>query len=198
MLHHLSSNTASALPWPEKLEARGGYAVAVPHGSHAKVVRSLVANEALVSPAWCTSSEERALATMTANTSSRAHPRRHYDPVSPAADDIDQSPRQGLASNPDKLWHTTITHVPSWPEEARTLKKHDWVSVLFALGDIVLVALPIYFICMYSAYLFRYPINKHSTWSSCHHLEWKGCGGQCFCYESYVRHSIGKSSSSLK
>jgi hypothetical protein len=46
-----------------------------------------------------------------------------------------------------KTWETTIDRVPSWPEEARTLKKHTWVSYLYVIGDVLLLLLPIYFIC---------------------------------------------------
>jgi hypothetical protein len=37
--------------------------------------------------------------------------------------------------------------VPSWPEEARPLKHRDWISYLFTIGDVILVLLPVYFIC---------------------------------------------------
>ncbi|KAJ8108973.1 hypothetical protein OPT61_g7800 [Boeremia exigua] len=83
---------------------------------------------------------------MAANTSSPGHPHQHYVPVSPI-EEMDPSPISDSTVKP-KTWQTTITQVPSWPEEARTLKHHDWVSVLFALGDIILVALPIYFILL--------------------------------------------------
>ncbi|KAF1365774.1 hypothetical protein EJ07DRAFT_92666 [Lizonia empirigonia] len=43
---------------------------------------------------------------------------------------------------------TTITHVPSWPVEARTLKQHTWLSYFYGFGDIVLVLLPFYFILL--------------------------------------------------
>jgi hypothetical protein len=46
-----------------------------------------------------------------------------------------------------KTWTTTIDRVPSWPEEARPLKKHTWVTYLYGFGDALLVLLPIYFIC---------------------------------------------------
>lgn len=50
--------------------------------------------------------------------------------------------------NKSKTWQTTITQVESWPEEARPLKRHDWITYLFTVGDIILVLLPVYFICM--------------------------------------------------
>ena len=82
---------------------------------------------------------------MATNTSSRGHPLQHQILVSPIVENTDQS------STPDsttksKTWETTITHVPSWPEEARTLKKHTWLSYFYSLGDIILVLLPIYFV----------------------------------------------------
>jgi len=46
-----------------------------------------------------------------------------------------------------KTWETTVERIESWPEEARPLKKHTWLSYLYGLGDIVLVLLPLYFIC---------------------------------------------------
>ena len=120
----------------------------MPHGLHAKVARSLFANEALVLSALCRTSRERASAIMDANTSSRGHPLQHQVLVSPILEEMDQSPT-GFSTPKAKAPQTTVTHVPSWPEEGRTLNKHDWVSVLFALGDVLLVALPIYFICMW-------------------------------------------------
>ncbi|KAF2476429.1 uncharacterized protein BDR25DRAFT_277535 [Lindgomyces ingoldianus] len=47
-----------------------------------------------------------------------------------------------------KTWETTVTRVPSWPHDGSPLKKHDWVSYLYLIGDIVLVLLPIYFILL--------------------------------------------------
>ncbi|KAF2632538.1 hypothetical protein BU25DRAFT_382057 [Macroventuria anomochaeta] len=45
-----------------------------------------------------------------------------------------------------KTLRTTITHVPSWPEEARALKKHTWLSYFFGFGDVILLLLPVYFL----------------------------------------------------
>ncbi|ORY19853.1 hypothetical protein BCR34DRAFT_471577 [Clohesyomyces aquaticus] len=47
-----------------------------------------------------------------------------------------------------KTWETSVTRVESWPEEAQPLKKRDWVSYLYLVGDVVLVLLPIYFILL--------------------------------------------------
>ena len=117
------------------------------NGLHAKVAHSLFANEALVLSALRLrrTSPERASAVMDANTGSRGHPLQEQVLVSPILEDMDQSPA-GFSSPKPKGPQATVTHIPSWPEEGRTLKKHDWVSILFALGDILLVVLPIYFI----------------------------------------------------
>lgn len=45
-----------------------------------------------------------------------------------------------------KTWETTVTRVESWPEEARLLKKHNWISYLYLVGDVILAILPLYFI----------------------------------------------------
>lgn len=84
---------------------------------------------------------------MTTNTNSRERPLQHEVLVSPISDEtISYSPVPN-AETKSKAWAATVTRVPSWPEEARQLKKHDWVSVMFALGDVLLVVLPIYFVC---------------------------------------------------
>jgi hypothetical protein len=44
-------------------------------------------------------------------------------------------------------WATTVERVPSWPEEARPLKKRTWIQYLYGFADIVLILLPVYFIC---------------------------------------------------
>jgi hypothetical protein len=54
-----------------------------------------------------------------------------------------------LGGTKSKTWETTIDRVESWPEEARSLKKHTWVSFLYTTGDVLLVMLPIYFVCTY-------------------------------------------------
>ncbi|CAN9250543.1 unnamed protein product [Alternaria sp. RS040] len=50
-----------------------------------------------------------------------------------------------------KTWETTVERVESWPEEARPLKKHTWLSYLYGIGDLLLVLLPVYFILLGSA-----------------------------------------------
>ncbi|KAL6712669.1 hypothetical protein ACN47E_000546 [Coniothyrium glycines] len=47
-----------------------------------------------------------------------------------------------------KTWGTTVDRVPSWPEEARALKKHTWLTYLYSLGDIILAMLPVYFLLL--------------------------------------------------
>lgn len=49
----------------------------------------------------------------------------------------------------------TVTRIPSWLEEAKPLKQHDWLSRSFVIGDILLVLLPIYFIRMCMLKQFR-------------------------------------------
>ena len=117
------------------------------NGLHAKVARSLFANEALVLSALCRASPERASAVMDANTGSRGHPLQQQVLVSPILEDMDQSPA-GFSSPKPKGPQTTVTHVPSWPEEGRPLKNHTWLSYFYALGDALLVLLPVYFIRM--------------------------------------------------
>jgi hypothetical protein len=49
-----------------------------------------------------------------------------------------------------KTWETTVDRVPSWPEEARPLKKRNGIAYLFIVGDLILVLLPVYFIRMWT------------------------------------------------
>ncbi|KAI0615007.1 hypothetical protein Ptr902_09692 [Pyrenophora tritici-repentis] len=53
-----------------------------------------------------------------------------------------------LAPPKSKTFETSIERVDSWPEEARPLKKHTWLSYLYGIGDFILVVLPIYFILL--------------------------------------------------
>lgn len=91
-------------------------------------------------------STRRASATMAANTSSRGHPLQHEFLVSPISDETTSYSPVPSAEPKPKTWATTITHVPSWPEEARPLKKHTWLTFFYGLGDLILVILPVYFI----------------------------------------------------
>lgn len=86
---------------------------------------------------------------MAANTSSRGRPLQHKYLVSPISDETTSYSPVPSAETKSKTWATTITHVPSWPEEARPLKKHTWLTFLYGLGDLVLVILPVYFIREY-------------------------------------------------
>jgi hypothetical protein len=54
-------------------------------------------------------------------------------------------PAPVLAGSKSKTWETTIDRVESWPEEAMPLKKRNWIAYLYAIGDLILVLLPIYF-----------------------------------------------------
>ncbi|KAI1558763.1 hypothetical protein PtrSN002B_000131 [Pyrenophora tritici-repentis] len=53
-----------------------------------------------------------------------------------------------LAPPKSKTFETSIERVESWPEEARPLKKHTWLSYLYGIGDLLLVLLPVYFILL--------------------------------------------------
>ncbi|KAJ4374058.1 hypothetical protein N0V83_002797 [Neocucurbitaria cava] len=59
---------------------------------------------------------------------------------------------------------TNVDRVPSWPEEARPLKKKNWLSYLYGVGDVILVLLPIYFMLLGIAVI---TLNgKHTTGSA--------------------------------
>ena len=58
-------------------------------------------------------------------------------------------PAPALAASKSKTWETNVDRVESWPEEARPLKKHTWISYLYGIGDFVLVLLPLFFIRRY-------------------------------------------------
>lgn len=70
--------------------------------------------------------------------------RNHVPPISsrPALDPATAPHRQAKS----KTWETTVTRMPSWPEEARPLKKNNWIAYLYVIGDLLLVLLPLYFI----------------------------------------------------
>lgn len=57
-----------------------------------------------------------------------------------------------------KTWETTVTRVPSWPEEAKPLKTHNWISYLYVIGDIILVLSPVYFIRKSSCIALQYQL----------------------------------------
>jgi hypothetical protein len=64
--------------------------------------------------------------------------------------EVDQVGVQGPGSaGKSKTWETKVERVESWPEEARVLKRRTWLSYLFAFGDVLVVLLPVYFICEY-------------------------------------------------
>jgi hypothetical protein len=62
-----------------------------------------------------------------------------------------REPSTFVSAPKSKTWETTVDRVPSWPEEARSLKRHDWISYLFSIGDVILVLLPVYFIRMWKS-----------------------------------------------
>ncbi|KAF3040303.1 hypothetical protein E8E12_006936 [Didymella heteroderae] len=90
---------------------------------------------------------------MVANTSSRRHPLQHEVLVSPISEEINYSPVPSIETK-SKIWEPTVHHVPSWPEEARTLKKHTWLTFVYGLGDLILVIIPLYFILLAIATIF--------------------------------------------
>ncbi|KAJ4340059.1 hypothetical protein N0V87_002679 [Didymella glomerata] len=91
---------------------------------------------------------------MVANTSSRGHPLQHEFLVSPISDETTSYSSVPSAEIKSKIWEPTVHHVPSWPEEARTLKKHTWLTFVYGLGDLILVIVPIYFILLAIATIF--------------------------------------------
>jgi hypothetical protein len=110
---------------------------------------------------------------MTANTGSRWN--AFWQPASASTpEEVGKSPPLDTKSK-SKTWQTTVSHVPSWPEEARTLKKHTWVSFLYTLGDVILVLLPIYFIRMCYLDPLLLILTLYSAWNSCHNTERQGC-----------------------
>lgn len=61
--------------------------------------------------------------------------------------------QQATLDTRSKSWtttETTVASVPDWPHEARALKKKTWTRFVYIIGDILLVLLPIYFICRFS------------------------------------------------
>jgi hypothetical protein len=66
-------------------------------------------------------------------------------------------------------WATAVTKVDSWPEEARPLKRHDWVSYLYLIGDLILVMLPVYFIRKYISEVIVSVAHECSPWGGGHH-----------------------------
>ncbi|KAL1656652.1 hypothetical protein SLS61_000448 [Didymella pomorum] len=85
---------------------------------------------------------------MAANTSSHGRPLQHKYLVSPISDETTSYSLVPSAETKSKTWATTVTHVPSWPKEARPLKKHTWLTFVYGLGDLILVLLPLYFILL--------------------------------------------------
>ncbi|KAF2681315.1 hypothetical protein K458DRAFT_310114 [Lentithecium fluviatile CBS 122367] len=55
---------------------------------------------------------------------------------------------KSLGTTGSKTWGTTVTRIDNWPEDAKPLKRHNWLSYCYMVGDVVLVLLPIYFILL--------------------------------------------------
>jgi hypothetical protein len=66
----------------------------------------------------------------------------------PDLPDLPNPPILPIAESKSKTWATSVTHVPSWPQDARPLKKRNWIVYLYSVADMILVLLPIYFIRM--------------------------------------------------
>lgn len=60
--------------------------------------------------------------------------------------DLPNPPVLPIAESKSKTWATSVTHVPSWPQDARPLKKRNWMTYLYSVADVILVLLPVYFI----------------------------------------------------
>lgn len=79
---------------------------------------------------------------MNITTETRWNPfRRHA--LGSSVEEVNEPAPLGAKS---KTWTTTVDRIPSWPEEAKPLKKRNGLSYLFGIGDLILVLLPIYFI----------------------------------------------------
>lgn len=90
--------------------------------------------------------------------------------ISPNVQELD--PNQSRDAIKSKTWGTTVTRVPSWPEEARPLKQHNWVTYLYSFGDLILVILPIYFIREHYTPGNIAHLTAFSTRSCCCHAQW--------------------------
>lgn len=126
-----------------------GFAITVPHERLAKDGRSLDANcqphsRSLRPGDISTLSADTTSANMGISIYSHWNPfRRHVSDST--VEEIGQT-AQPLANTKSKTWTTTVDRVPSWPEEARPLKKHTWITFLYGTGDLILLLLPLYFI----------------------------------------------------
>jgi hypothetical protein len=64
-----------------------------------------------------------------------------------------------------KTWETTVDRVPSWPEEARPLKKRTGLGYLYSIGDIIMVLLPVYFMRRLVRQLVANIANAQQFWA---------------------------------
>jgi hypothetical protein len=91
-----------------------------------------------------------------------------------AAADANTIPVTAAKTNSkSKTWETTVERVESWPEEARPLKAHTWLTWLYAFGDLLLVLLPLYFIRKSYVVVLRCSPDFCSSWCGCSHPQWK-------------------------
>jgi hypothetical protein len=128
---------------------------------------------------------------MTANTSSREHPFQQQALISPISESMDQSPTPNSTTK-SRNWETTVTRIPSWPEEAQTLKKHTWVTYLYGLGDLILVLLPVYFICNTPGQRVFLRLSLSSTCRRRRDAEWQTHFKQCIWAQGRICHGSGE------
>jgi hypothetical protein len=87
-----------------------------------------------------------------------------------------------------KTWETTITHVESWPNEARPLKKRTWITWLFSIGDALLAIMPFYFIRKHSCSAQCVLLIGTSSWNCGGKAQRQADQGQHFRSQSGVRY----------
>jgi hypothetical protein len=56
----------------------------------------------------------------------------------------DMKEPESTVSSPEDV---QLPRIPTWPEEARPLRRARWISVFEAATDVVLIVLPLYFVC---------------------------------------------------
>jgi hypothetical protein len=129
------------------LASQFGFALAVPHGWRPKAMRSHITNYWPRFAAYFLRADgatlQRPTTTMNVTADSNWNPFRRHALGGIVEETSEPAPI--LAGLKSKTWETTIDRVPSWPEEARPLKKRTWLAYLFSVGDLVLVLLPVYF-----------------------------------------------------
>ena len=121
---------------------------------------------------------------MHTSTVPRWNPFRQYNLEGSVIEFSEQVNVSEPATTKPKVMESTVVRMPSWPEEARTLKHHDWITYLFMVGDVILVLLPIYFICKYSCIHVEHFLTYSSARGCSDHAQWETCRWQRLCFES--------------